>query len=119
MMKSKYFSKSEFKCGGKICYHKMNTGWIDMLDVARELAGVPFIITSSFRDTETNLKAGGKPNSAHLRGNAVDIACESSQDRILIIDALIMAGFNRIGVAKTFIHADIDELLPQDVMWLY
>jgi len=116
---NKYFSEKEFTCSGKNCYHKMNTQLIEMLNVARELAGVPFIITSSYRDAETNAKAGGKPNSAHLRGNAVDISCTSSCNRMVIIDALIIAGFNRIGIAKTFIHCDIDELLPQDVMWLY
>jgi len=118
-MKSRYFTQKEFKCQERDCFDKMNKSLIDMLDVARELAGVPFKITSSWRSPEWNAEIGGSPNSAHLRGNAVDIACDSSCNRMVIVDALIIAGFNRIGVGKTFIHVDIDELLPQDVMWLY
>jgi len=118
-MANKYFSRTEFSCSGVNCYDNMNKRLLEMLDVARELAGVPFVINSSWRDVETNLKAGGKSNSAHLRGNAVDIHCNNSNARMLIIDSLIVAGFTRIGIGKTFIHADIDELLPQEVIWLY
>ena len=118
-MMPKHFSDKEFICQGINCFDKMNKDLIEMLNMARELAGVPFVINSSWRDVETNRMAGGKPNSAHLRGNAVDIACTTSQRRMRILDALIIAGFNRIGVGKTFIHADIDELLPQDVIWMY
>jgi hypothetical protein len=28
-------------------------------------------------------------------------------------------GFNRIGVANTFIHVDNDPSLPEDVIWTY
>lgn len=118
-MKSKYFTEREFKCAGLLCFDKMNKSLIDMLDVAREVAGVPFKITSSYRTEEHNAKIGGSKNSAHLRGNAVDIACTSSQNRLIIVDALITAGFTRIGIAKTFIHCDIDEALPQNVIFLY
>ena len=119
MTNLKYFSKSEFKCGQVNCYDKMDRNLLEMLDVARGIAGVPFKINSSWRDEETNRKVGGKSNSSHLRGNAVDIHCNNSQDRLLIIDSLITAGFSRIGIAKTFIHCDVDENLPQNVMWLY
>lgn len=30
-----------------------------------------------------------------------------------------MAGFNRIGVGKTYIHADNDNSLAQNVIWHY
>ena len=119
MTNLKYFSKSEFKCGQVNCYDKMDRNLLEMLDVARGIAGKPFKINSSWRDKETNRKAGGKSNSSHLRGNAVDISCISSKNRFLIVDALITAGFSRIGIAKTFIHCDVDENLPQNVMWLY
>ena len=36
-----------------------------------------------------------------------------------MLEALIGAGFTRIGVAKTFIHVDCDMELPQEVMWMY
>lgn len=118
-MESKYFTEREFTCDGLLCFDKMNKTLIDMLDVARDLSGVPFNITSSYRTEEHNAKIGGAKNSSHLRGNAVDIACTSSQNRLIIVDALITAGFTRIGIAKTFIHCDIDDDLPQNVIFLY
>lgn len=115
----KHFTEKEFTCDGINCYNKMNPKLLKMLDDAREFADVPFTITSSWRSKAHNMKVGGKPNSAHLRGTAVDISCFSSHQRMLIVSALLDAGFTRVGLASTFIHADIDRELPQQVMWLY
>jgi hypothetical protein len=38
---------------------------------------------------------------------------------MLVLRSLLAAGFERIGIAKTFIHADRDLDLPGDVVWLY
>ena len=113
-MRSKYFTEKEVNC-----FDKMNKTLIDMLEQAREVAGVPFKITSSWRSPEWNAEIGGKSNSAHLRGTAVDIACNTSHRRLLILDALLSTGFTRIGISKSFIHADCDMDLPQEVMWVY
>jgi len=117
--KIKYFSADEFTCNGVECYDLMSDDLLIKLDLAREIAGIPFNINSSWRDKATNEREGGKPNSAHLRGNAVDISCANSSNRFTIIDACITAGFTRIGIAKTFIHVDVDEDLPNCVTWLY
>ena len=114
-----YFKEEEFTCDSINCYDKMNPKLLKMLDEARAIADTPFNITSSWRSKKHNAEVGGKPNSAQLRGTAIDVVCMSSHQRIVMVDAFIMAGFNRIGIAKTFIHADCDKELPQDVMWLY
>jgi len=119
MTKMKHFIKEEFTCDGVNCFDKMNPKLLKMLDDAREFADTPFTITSSWRSRFHNMEVGGKPNSAHLRGTAIDIACMSSHQRMIILHALLDAGFTRIGIAKTFIHADCDIELPQEVMWLY
>jgi hypothetical protein len=36
-----------------------------------------------------------------------------------MIEALLTAGFNRIGISNRFIHVDVDEELPQNVIWTY
>ena len=51
----------------------MDKNFLQKLDRARDVAGVPFIITSAYRCEQHNKNVGGKPNSAHLRGYAVDI----------------------------------------------
>lgn len=92
---------------------------VQLLDKARGIAGVPFKINSGFRTPEQNKNAGGVKDSAHMSGMAVDISCTSDTNRWLIINSLISVGFNRIGIAKTFIHADIDKSKTQKVIWLY
>tara|TARA_R110000787_G_scaffold16595_7_gene50062 strand:- start:819 stop:1172 length:354 start_codon:yes stop_codon:yes gene_type:complete len=115
----KYFKPSEFQCCCGNCYDVINQGSLSRLDLAREMADVPFKINSSWRCKEKNTEEGGKTNSAHLRGTAFDISCVHSSQRFTILHALLDAGFTRIGIAKTFIHADDDSELPNEVMWLY
>lgn len=92
---------------------------ISMIDKARGIAGVPFKINSGFRTPEQNKKAGGVKDSSHMSGKAVDIACTSDSNRHKIVTALLTVGFNRVGIAKTFIHADCDSTKSSNVIWLY
>ena len=107
---SKYFKNNELN---------MDEEFLQRLDEAREYAGIPFVINSAWRSEEDNKRVGGKPNSSHLKGLAVDIKATNSRQRGLILDALRSVGFNRIGIAKTFIHVDLDFDKDQDVTWLY
>ncbi len=89
-----------------------------MLDLARSLAGVPFKISSGYRCTKHNKQVGGVKNSAHLTGLAVDIEVPDNVFRLKILRALVIVGFNRIGISKGFIHVDIDKSKPDNI-WLY
>lgn len=102
----------------------MDKAFLDMLDFAREIYGKPMEITSGFRTEEYNqdLKKRGykaSEKSSHLKGLAVDIACTTSADRWDMVDSLIKAGFNRLGIADTFIHVDCDPDKPAFVIWTY
>jgi len=114
-----FFSYSEFESpdeegsGKKIMPHML-----DMLNMARGSAGVPFRINSGYRTEAHNKKVGGSPTSSHLNGSAVDIHCNNSRMREKILYGLISAGFQRIGIAKTFIHADVDPT-KNPAIWLY
>lgn len=90
---------------------------IRKLDVARELAGTAFVITSGFRTQEKNAEVGGIFDSSHLTGKAVDIACSNSQRRMRIVSALLRVGFRRIEIAPKHIHVDIDETKTQDIIF--
>lgn len=80
------------------------------LDKAREIACTPFIITSGLRSVEQNQAVGGVPNSSHLKGLAVDIACATSYQRWKIVYGIIMAGVPCfIEIALRHIHVDIDK----------
>jgi len=97
----------------------MDNDFLQMLDMAREIANIPFKINSGYRTKEHNKKVGGKSDSSHLVGKAVDIAYSNSRDRWIIITALQEAGFNRLGIAKTFVHTDSDQTKSPDVIWTY
>jgi uncharacterized protein YcbK (DUF882 family) len=119
LYKMKYFKIEEFTCDGVICYDKMDSRLLKMLDQAREKANTPFKLTSSWRSQEKNdLLKNSSKNSSHLKGMAVDIACSNGLQRLKIFSALITTGFTRIGISETFIHADIDDT-KSDSIWTY
>ncbi len=95
----------------------MSQELIDMLDKAKEIANVPFVINSGYRCKSHNKSVGGSLTSSHTSGLAVDIRANTSRSRFIILNALVMAGFNRIGIYKTFIHVDIDMSKDERVMW--
>ena len=97
---------------------KMNKEFLFKLDEARMLAGTPFRITSGYRTDAHNKKVGGVKGSSHTKGCAVDIAVNSGLQRSAIVCALAKVGFTRIGIAKTFVHVDLDKE-KQNSIWLY
>ena len=97
----------------------MDSTILEMLDRARELFNKPMHINSGYRTVRHNASVGGKNKSSHLKGLAVDIACNNSVDRFRLYDVLRTVGFNRIGVGKTFIHVDIDKEKSPNVYWVY
>ncbi|MFR9495591.1 MAG: D-Ala-D-Ala carboxypeptidase family metallohydrolase [Rikenellaceae bacterium] len=120
MITSKHFKEVEFNRLTPSCsLQDMEQSTMDMLDKAREIAGIPFVLNCAKRTREWDLAKGRSGNSAHTEGKAVDIACRNSSTRHVIVDALLKAGFNRIGIAKTFVHADNSTKLPQRVIFLY
>lgn len=101
MKKYKYFSEKEIK-GVK---HEL----VQILDQAREIAGVPFPITSGFRTKEQNEQAGGVPNSAHTKGLAVDIQCTDNIKRQKMLWGLMQFRDKLfIEIAGRHLHVDMD-----------
>lgn len=119
-MTLRYFKLSEFDSPDKIgSGENMDEEFLQMLDNARHIAGIPFKINSGFRTKSHNKKVGGVSNSSHLYGVAADIKCDTDAERWVIVNALIQAGFTRIGIAKTFIHVDTDEDKNSNRIWVY
>jgi len=121
-----YFVASEFDSpdlpgSGK---EFMDQEFLDLLDRARDQAGIPFKITSGFRTPEYNLDLKRRgysvaKYSAHMQGLAADIAVTSSANRLIIIESLLFVGFRRLGIGKGFIHVDLSKTKAQDVVWVY
>ncbi len=116
-----HFRPSEFACGCGcgLGFKSIDTGALNSLIVARSYVHIPFNITSSIRCVKHNENVGGSDNSSHLSGKAFDLACENDNHRWLMVEALKTAGFKRIGIAKDFIHCDLDNNKNQFRMWVY
>ena len=111
-----YFKTKEFRC--PCCKEVRASGYlIHLLNKVRKEYGKPMIINSGYRCEKHNKKIGGSPNSAHMRGLAVDIKCNNSTDRYILLP-LLAETFKRVGVYDSWIHVDIDESLSQKVMWV-
>ena len=97
----------------------MHESTLKMLQEARTISKTPYKINSGTRCAKRNAEVGGKENSSHLKGYAIDIHCTESRKRAYIIGGLVEAGFTRLGIAKTFIHVDNDPDKVVGVVWVY
>lgn len=109
-MKYQFFKEEEVK--------GLMINFVMLLDHARGIAGIPFVINSGFRTKQHNKEVGGVQDSAHLKGLGADIRVLNSVDRFKMNEALRQVGFNRIGHYANHIHVDCDASLPQNVMWI-
>jgi zinc D-Ala-D-Ala carboxypeptidase len=122
----KYFTREELKCKGTDeCF--MNEEFMNQLHRLREDYARPMRITSGYRDVSYNTVIGGSPNSAHILGQAVDVAVSGNLAYDLIRMAMLH-GFTGIGVAqrgpqnKRFIHIDNmvnSDTSPRPNVWSY
>ncbi len=119
---SKNFSKSEFAChcgcGFGLKDGDVDPRLIENLEAVREMGGEVLVINSGCRCYEQNRKEGGESNSSHVRGLAADIKITNSSQRYRLLTLSFMK-FKRVGIAKEFIHVDVDTLKAGDVCWLY
>lgn len=120
-MELKYFKDEEFRKAQPSCsLSDMDEEFMTKLDLAREIAGCPFIINSAFRSRAYELSKGRSGSSVHIQGRAVDLRCLTNDIRYRIIDALLIVGFRRIGIGSNFIHVDSGYSdSPSPLMWLY
>ncbi|MCW7079297.1 MAG: D-Ala-D-Ala carboxypeptidase family metallohydrolase [Canidatus Methanoxibalbensis ujae] len=113
-----FFRPKEFKCPccGKLI---IDPELVQLLDRIRYELGRPIRITSGYRCPSWNKKVGGKRNSAHLKGKAVDIYYPNREYLYHLIGILIFFRIPRIGIARNFVHIDIDLTKPHPRIWLY
>jgi hypothetical protein len=115
MQRTQHFTSEEMACKCGCGVDKTEQSFLDKLEEARTIAGIPFPVNSGYRCPKHT-----QQSKNHGAGRAVDIACTDDRTRWIIVYSLIMAGFKRIGLAKTFIHADtMDQLGSAKAVWFY
>ena len=112
------FDRSEFAC-------KCGCGKDDIKDElaikvqkVRDLINGPLSINSGIRCSAHNAASNSKPTSSHIDGWAADLGYSGSRERFALITAAAQV-FDRVGIAKTFIHVDVDANKTAGVIWLY
>jgi len=114
-----YFPEKPWGCKCGCGFADVDPHFEEMLNIARYHANTAFWMTSVCRCPAHNAIEGGKPTSDHLTGEGGDIVAIKSHKRDKILRGLRAAGFVRIGIAKSFIHAGCNKANPQKVTWVY
>ena len=119
-MLSQNFKRSEFACQCGCGADDISMDLVNRLQEVRSALGEPMKITSGIRCSVHNANVKGTVGSSHLEGNgtAVDIACDNSMYRQKLLTAIIPI-MDRVGIAKTFVHCDVDPDKTAGVCWLY
>ena len=118
---SRYFKAKEFDSPDKSGSGRgMKKIFMEKLYQARSLSSVAYKITSGYRTPKFNKDVGGVKGSSHMKYEACDIAVSNSHQRFMILQCLLLAGFERIGIGAKFIHCDISSKpKSQRAAWLY
>ena len=120
MVTSTYFKEAEFKkCSPPCSMQNMSQELLTKLDRVRVAFGGPLRLNSAYRSKEWELAKKRSGTGAHTLGVAVDIACLNEKDRFKLVSCLLKEGFTRIGIAKTYVHADLSDKHTLRVIWLY
>lgn len=113
IMTYKWFKMTE-STGNGHTFAELHPKLREMLDKMRDVAGVSFVITSGMRTPGENVVVGGKPNSAHLRGLAVDLLCVDNFKRTDMLYGISQVRETYpcfVEIARKHIHIDIDQTI--------
>ena len=120
---SAHFAPAEFACRCGCGYgsdpRDISPILVSLLEEMRVDVGRSIHLTSGCRCAVHNAREGGVPNSAHTRGCAADLLVQGGFERHQLVGAAMAHGAMGVGVAKVFIHVDVDDILPRPAVWGY
>ena len=112
------FDEDEFTCKCGCGLNGINRELVNLLQKLREDFNSPMVITSGLRCEDWNTQTKGSANSSHLWGMAVDVSVTDAIIRYKFVKKA-QKYFKRIGIAKTFVHVDIDHMKTNPVILTY
>ena len=117
-----YFTVAEFRCqcGQADCAARdvaPSSFLIAQLDRMRAALGRPMVVASGVRCPKYNRAVQGAEQSAHLAGEAADIACATDRERHALLALAFAVGIGRVGIGRTFVHLDVAD--RPGAVWLY
>ena len=126
MIKTKNFNPNSdpkliCTCGHIDCdYRSVSQSTLDRLQLVRDILGHGLTVTSGGRCPNHPNEINRLTPADHQKCRGVDVAANGST-RGNIVNVGLMAGFNAIGVAKTFVHLGYRPELNEKhtTMWTY
>ena len=112
------FRRSEYQCQCGCRRDDIKDDLARRVQEVRNLVGQSITVTSGVRCEEHNADVGGSDTSSHVGGWAADLRCDNSAHRQRLLAAVFQV-FDRVGIAKTFIHVDVDTNKPAAICWVY
>jgi len=100
------FSRSEFSCKCGCGLDVISIPLVHRLQVVRDILNVPILVHSGCRCPSHNYKVGGKPQSLHLAGLAVDWSVDDL-DKFMEAGRLLKNWSGGYHQYVDFFHADI------------
>ncbi len=112
------FNRSEFACKCGCGKDDIKEELVIKIQLIRDQLGRSIRINSGIRCEQHNANTKASPSSSHIDGWAADLGYSGSAERYGLLKAAIEV-FDRVGIAKTFIHVDVDSSKSPRVVWLY
>jgi len=88
-----------------------------LVEIMESRLGKKLTVTSGYRCPKHNKAVKGSRGSSHMKGLAVDIACDNSRLRYQIVEQAILLRINRMELGPTWVHLDIDRAKDPNVIW--
>ena len=113
---SEHFSVAELSCRCGCGYCAPSADLITLAEEIRAILGKPMIVHSCCRCARHNAEVGGKKDSKHLTGHAMDFSVQGMSPAVVrayILNAYACRGqlslLGGIGLYKWGVHIDIDK----------
>ena len=115
---TKNFNREEYACKCGCGRDNIKNELVYKVQQVRDVLGKSIRINSGVRCIRHNGNIGAAETSSHIDGWAADLAYKGSTERYQLLNAAMQV-FNRVGIAKNFIHVDVDSTKSPEVVWLY
>ena len=112
------FYEDEFTCNCGCGLKGIDPLLVNLLQETRYEYGSSMVVTSGMRCPDWNKEVGGSEGSSHLWGMAADIEMTDPTLRWRMI-RMMQKFFKRVGIAKSFIHVDVDYKKANPIIWVY
>ena len=115
---TKNFNRAEYACKCGCGRTDIKAELVRKVQEVRDILGKSIRINSGIRCIRHNGNIGSAETSSHIDGWAADLQTKGSAARYEMLKA-VMQVFDRVGIAKNFIHVDIDATKTAGVVWTY